>query len=160
MDQDKSPRRVKKVTEDATHRTGSRRAAIKPHKRTTEGTVKQVVAEYTAKLNAARLSQTFWGETLTKNAAALRSNFGLAASDELFLLLDPSKSGRAGMLLSSSGVNLADGRGGTLAIPWKDFATTSVGYQRGMLVIGQSGISSNEGQALVSLLQQIQSKLS
>ena len=85
-DDKQQPRRVK-VTDAAAHRTGARRAAIKPHKRSKDAAAKQVVSDYLAGLKAGALSQTYWGETLTKNAVALRTNFGLAANDELFLRL-------------------------------------------------------------------------
>lgn len=158
MDQDKQPRRVKNV-DAQTHRAGTHRAAIKPHKRTISSQVKQVISSYMGSLKTGSLKQTYYGDTITKNAAALRTNFGLAADDEPYLLTDPTGTGRAGMLLSSTGVHLADGRGGTAAIDWKELPGCSIGYQRGMLVIGKGGIASTDGQALVSLLQQIQTKL-
>lgn len=158
MEQDKQPKRVKNV-DAQTHRAGTHRAAIKPHKRSTASEVKSVISSYMGSVKTGTLKQTYYGDTITKNAAALRINFGLAADDEPYLLTDPTGSGRAGMLLSSTGVHLADGRGGTAAISWKELPSCSVGYQRGMLVIGKGGIASTDGQALVSLLQQIQTKL-
>ena len=129
MDQDKQPRRVK-VTEGGTHRTGTRRAAIKPHKRE-EASAKQIITTYMNSLKQGSTSQTFWGDTIDKNAAALRANFGLAATDVPYLLLDPT-------------AYLA---GQTLA------------YQRNTLAIGQNGITTRDGQALLPLLQQLQTKL-
>lgn len=158
--QDKQQRRVK-VVDAQTHRTGEKRAAIKPHKRVTEPDLKQVINTYMDGLRAGSVSQTMWGATVDKNAQALRSIYGLAADDEPYLLLDITamRTGRAGMLLAKSGVHLADGRGGSLAISWKDLASMPVGYQRGMLTIGQSGITARDGQALAGLLQQIQTKV-
>ncbi len=158
MDQDKQPRRVK-VTGDAAHQTGAKRAAVKPHKRTAEVNVKQVIADYMGSLKNVRLSQTYYGDTITKNAAALRSNFGLAAGDEPYLLADSTGTGRSGMLLSSTGLHLADGRGGTASIAWKDLSKRTIAFQRGTLAIGQSSIVSRDGQVLASLLQTIQSKV-
>ena len=90
---------------------------------------------------------------------AIRSLYGLAENDEPYLLLNLSGDGRTGMTLSSTGIHLADGRGGSATITWADLAKTSVGYQRGMLVIGQSGITSTDAQVLAALLQQIQQKI-
>ena len=158
-DDKQQPRRVK-VTDAAAHRTGARRAAIKPHTRSKDAAAKQVVSDYLAGLKAGALSQTYWGETLTKNAVALRTNFGLAANDELFLLSDPTATGQAGLMLSTSGVHLADGRGGKLGFTWDDFAKITVGYQRGgALLIGQNSIATKDAQALATLLKQIQEKL-
>lgn len=157
MDNDKQQRRVK-VTEGGTHRTGTRRAAIKPHKRE-EVSAQKIIAEFTGSLKSGSTSQTYWGATIDKNAAALRTNFGLAATDTPYLLLDPTGTGRAGMLLSDTGVHLADGRGGRLSTTWKELSGQSIAYQRNMLVIGQSGVASRDGQVLLPLLQQLQAKL-
>lgn len=166
-DDDKQPRRVK-VTGAAAHRTGERRAAIKPHKSTgstssasapSAPSVSQIIADYLGKLRAGSLSQTFTGETLVKNATLIRSAFGLAANDELYLLTDPTKSGKAGLLLSSSGLSVADGRGGTGNVAWKDFGSLSISAQRGAVIIGQTGITTSDAQAIAGLLQQIQAKL-
>lgn len=157
MEQDKGQRRVK-VVGGATHRVGTQRAAIKPHKRA-EANVGKIVSDYLAGLRKGSLAQTYTGDTLAKNDRLLRSSFGLSASDEMYLLCDPTGTGKAGMLLAASGVHLADGRGGASTISWKDFKSSTVAYQRGMLVVGQSGISTRDAQSLVSLLKQIQSKL-
>ena len=156
MEQDsKQPKRVK-VTGEGTHRVGSKRAAIRPHKRVTEPDVKQIIATFMGNLTT-RLTQTYYGDTIAKNAPILRNNFGrLSADDELYLLCDPTGTGKAGMLLGKSGVHLADGQGGTLAISWKDLASAPVSYQGGTLVIGQSGIATRDGKTIASLLQQIQ----
>lgn len=158
MDQEsKQPRRVK-VTDATAHRTGARRATVKPHKRAAEPDVKKLIRDYMGTLRQGSLRNTYYGDTITKNAAALCNNFGIAATDEPYLLVDPTGTGRAGMLLSSSGVHLADGRGGTAATSWKDLPNTTVACQRGMIVIGQSGVSTNDAQAITALLQQIQAK--
>lgn len=157
--QDKQARRIK-VTGDAAHKTGTKRAAIKPHKRTSETNVKQVIADYMASLKAVSLSQTYYGSTITKNAATLRTAFGLAADDEPYLLADPTGTGRAGMLLSASGLHLADGRGGTALIAWKDLPSRKIACQRTTLAIGQSSIATRDAQVLAGLLQTIQGKLS
>lgn len=155
MEQDKQPRRVK-VTNATEHRSGTIRAAVKPHKRAAEPNVKQAVATFMGNLKT-RLTQTYYGSTIDKNAPILRSNFGkLAADDELYLLCDPTGTGKAGILLAKSGIHLADGRGGTLAIAWKDLPGQTIAYQRGTLTIGQSGIATTDGQTLASLLTQIQ----
>lgn len=160
MDQEKGTeqRRVK-VTDATAHRSGTKRAAIKPHKRGTEPNIKQLISDYVGSLRAGSLSQTFTGTTITQNAAALRANFGLEATDEPYLLLDPTKTGRAGMLLSATGIHLADGRGNTATTTWKELPSCTVAYQRNMLVIGQGGVSSTDGKTLAPLLQQIQAKL-
>lgn len=155
MEQDsKQPKRIK-VVNNATHQVGSRRAAIRPHKRASEPDVKQIVATFMSNLKT-RLTQTYYGDTIAKNATILRSNFGkLATDDELYLLCDPTGTGKAGMLLSKSGVHLADGRGGTLGLGWKDLADATVSYSNGTLVIGQSGIATRDSQTMAQLLQQI-----
>lgn len=158
MADEKQGRRVKN-TDASAHRAGTKRAAVKPHKRTSEPDVKKAITDYLATLRSGSLTQTYTGDTLVRNAAALRANFGLDASDELYLLNDPTATGKAGVMLSSSGVHIADGRGGKATISWKDFASTTVGYQRGMLVIGQAGVSSRDAQALAGLMQNLQSAL-
>ena len=157
MEQDnKQPRRVK-VTDATAHRTGTRRAAVKPHKRVSEPNPKQLIADYMGSVTT-RLKNTYYGDTITKNATGLCNNFGIPTSDEPYLLVDPTGTGRAGLLLSSSGVHLADGRGGTAALAWKDQPGTTIACQRGMVVIGQSGVSTSDAQAITALLQQIQAK--
>lgn len=154
-----SPQRKVKVTGAAAHRVGAHRAAIKPHKRETGPDYKQIINDYLNGLRAGSTQQTMWGENVEKNAQAIRSLYGLAENDEPYLLLNLSGDGRTGMTLSSTGIHLADGRGGSATITWADLAKTSVGYQRGMLVIGQSGITSTDAQVLAALLQQIQQKI-
>lgn len=159
MEQDKQPRRVKVVNAE-THRSGSRHGAVKPHKRTSEAEIKKLINDYMGGLRANSVTQTYWGTTVEKNAVPLRKNFGLEASDDLYLLLDVTGGkGQAGMLLSATGVHLADGRGGTVAISWKDFATQKLSYQNNTLVIGQSGIQTRDGKVVLPLLQQIQAKI-
>ena len=158
MDQDKSQRRVK-TTGAASHRTGTLRAAVKPHKVSSAPNLKQIINDYMNALKAGSTSQTMWGANVEKNAQAIQSIHGLATTDEPYLLLNLSGDGRTSMALTSTGVHVADGRGGTLAITWADLAKTTVAYQRNMLVIGQTGISSSDGKVLAALLQHVQGKL-
>ncbi|MBO5392185.1 MAG: hypothetical protein J6D34_01500 [Atopobiaceae bacterium] len=158
MDQEsKQPRRVK-VTDATAHRTGTRRATVKPHKRATEPDVKKLISDYMSTIRSSSLRNTYYGDTIAKNATGLCNNFGIAATDEPYLLVDPTGTGRAGMLLSSTGVHLADGRGGTAAVSWKDLPSTTLACQRGMIVIGQSGVTTSDAQVMTALLQQIQAK--
>lgn len=159
MDQDKQAKRVKVVNAEG-HRTGSRHAAVKPHKRTTGADIKKLINDYLGGTKGKGLTQTYYGATVEKNAALLRGNFGLEASDEPYLLLDVTGGkAKAGMLLSETGMHLADGRGGTAAYTWKEFANQQLSYQNNMLVIGQSGIQGPDGKVLLPLLQQIQAKV-
>ena len=163
MDNDKQQQRRVKVTgEDRSRTGGTRHAAVKPHKVSSGSVVKQTITSYVSGLKAGTLTQSTWGDTLAKKAATVRTNFGLTATDEPYLLLDLSSNGsaKAGMVLAESGVHLADGKGGSLSIGWKDLASTKIAYQRNMLVIGQSGITSKDGAALATLLQQLQAKAS
>lgn len=157
MSDEKQARRVKN-TEATAHRTGTLRAAVKPHKRTPSSAVLQTITDYMSGVQARSLTQTFWGASVDKNAAVLRKNFGLAQDDTPYLFLDATGTGtgKAGMLISESGVRLSDGRGGNVTISWKQLATTTVAYQRGMLVIGQSGVVSTDGKVLAPLLQRLQ----
>ena len=168
MDQDKqdaqdrsvAKRRVK-VKSSETGRTGAQRAAIKPHKVTEEDNSipKQVIEVFMGALKPGTTSQTVWGTDLTPKAASVRSAFGLAANDTPYLLLDVNGKASAGMVLSTSGVHLADGRGGSKDISWNELKSLNVSYQRGMLVIGQNGITSKDSEAMAVLLQQIQKRL-
>lgn len=161
---DESQRHVKKVTDDAKHRTGTIRAAIKPHKVSNESTTKvdvgKVITTCLSSVKAGTLSQTYTGSTLTKNATLIRSGFGISSTDDLYLLADPTGSGKAGLLLASSAAYVADGRGSVSKIPWKDFKSCKIANQNGMLVVGQAGIMTRDAKTLTSLLQSIQSKLS
>ena len=87
MAEENQQRRVK-ATGEATHRKGTLRGAVKPHKRVTEPDLKQVINTYMDGLGAGSVSQTMWGTKVDKNAQALRSIYGLAADDEPYLLLD------------------------------------------------------------------------
>lgn len=156
---EESQQRKVKVTGAAAHRVGTHRAAIKPHKRATGPDYKKIINDYMNGLRRGSVSQTMWGADVEKNEKAIRSLYSLAENDEPYLLLNLSGDGRTGMTLSSTGVHLADGRGGSATITWADLAKTNVGYQRGMLVIGQSGITSKDAQVLAALLQQIQAKI-
>ena len=179
MDQDNQQRRVKNVNGTA-HRTGVKRAAVKPgndpastnpepttpHQASatapSKPSPKTIIDDFMGKTNQASLSQVMYGSVIDRNAAALAQLYGLAQGDDPYLLVDitPTHTGRAGMLLSESGIHLADGRGGTMAIAWSDLPRTQLSYQRGMLVIGQAGISTRDAQTMLALLQQIQSSLS
>lgn len=159
MDQDRQQRRVK-VTDATAHRAGTKRAAIKPHKRTTAESVKQIVSTYTSSLKQGSVTQTYWGTTLDANAVVLRKNFGLAAGEDLYLLLDASSGrGQAGLLLSATGVHLADGRGGSYGLGWQELAGAPISYKNGTLTVGQAGIASRDGQIVATLLQQIKNKI-
>ena len=156
---EESQQRKVKATGAATHRVGAQRAAIKPHKRASEPDYKKLINDYMNGLRPGSVKQSMWGENVVKNDKAIRSLYGLGSDDEPYLLLNLSGDGRTGMTLSKSGIHLADGRGGSAAITWADLAKTTVGYQRGTLVIGQSGITSSDAQVLAALLQQIQAKI-
>ena len=156
---EETPQRKVKATGAAAHRVGAHRAAIKPHKRATGPDYKQIINDFMNSLRSGSTRQTMWGDDVVKNAQAIRSIYGLAENDEPYLLLNLSGDGRTGMTLSSTGIHLADGRGGSAAITWAELAKTTVGYQRGMLVIGQTGVTSTDAQVLAALLQQIQTKI-
>ncbi len=149
------PERRVKVTDGAKHRVGTIRAAVKPHKAATTS-AKQVIADYLQGLGKGSLQQSYTGDTLNKNAKLIRTSFGVGGAEELYLLCDPTGSGKVGLLLSASGVHTADGRGGASHTPWKDFPKTDVSSQRGMVVIGQTGVKTNDAKVLVTLLQKLQ----
>lgn len=159
MEQDKQQRRVKVVGEAATHRVGTKRAAVKPHKSTDTQNVGQIINDCLSSLRGTKLTQTYTGSSLTQYDKLLRTSFRLDANDEIYLLTDPTGTGKAGVLLSASGVHVADGKGTSIATSWKDFAKTGASCQRGMLVIGQNGIVTRDAQAVATLLQQVQAKL-
>lgn len=159
MAEDKQGRRVKVTDASATHRVGTKRAAVKPHKRVSAPDPKQIIAEYLNGLRAGSLKQTYTGDTLVKNAALLRKSFALDANDELYLLMDPTGTGKAGLLLSASGLHVADGRGGTGDVAWSDLSRLQISCQNNAVIIGQTGIQSRDAQAIATLLQQIQTKL-
>ena len=157
--QERAARRVK-VKSSETGRTGTKRAAIKPHKRVEDNSIpKQVIEAFMGALQPGVVSQTTWGSNLSAKAATLRTNFSLATSEEPYRLLDLDGKAKSGMVLGTNGIHLADGRGGTMAITWDQLKTMQVNYQNNMLVIGQSGISSKDSKAMAVLLQQIQKKL-
>ena len=156
--EERQERRVK-VTGAATHRTGERRAAVKPHKRESATNVRQVIEDYLGGLKKGTLTQTYTAATLAKNAGTIRAGFGLGSTDELYLLTDPTGTGKAGMLLCSAGVCLADGRGGKVTVKWAELPGCAVGCQRGMLVIGQSGVVTADAKTLADLLKTVQKKL-
>ena len=157
MPEESQHRKVKTIGA-ATHRTGTLRAAVKPQSRSAEPNVAQLITNYMASVRPASVPQTFWGATITKNAAVLRANFRLATSDEPYLLLDASNgSGKAGMLLSKVGVHFGNGRGGVSCTAWKDLPKQTVEYRQGTLVVGTSGIAAADGKTLIDLLRHIQS---
>ncbi|MDO5119101.1 MAG: hypothetical protein Q4D48_03355 [Coriobacteriales bacterium] len=160
MAEEKQGKRVK-VTSGATHQTGVKRAAVKPHKRVTEPNTKQLILDYMNGLKPGSTTQTYWGEAVDKAADALRKIYGLAANDDPYLVLDLTGKGTAqsGMTLSTSGIHICDGRGGSMAITWKELAGLAIAFQRNMLVIGQTGINSRDSQVLTGLLQHVQAKL-
>lgn len=158
--QDRAAQRRVKVKSSETGRTGVKRAAIKPHKRVEDNSIpKQVIEAFMGALQPGITSQTTWGTALASKAATLRTNFGLPSSDTPYLLLDLDGKARSGMVLSTTGVYLADGRGGKMAITWDQLKQLKVTYQNNMLIIGQSGITSKDNKPLAVLLQQIQNKL-
>ena len=82
MDQEsKQPRRVKN-TDATAHRTGARRATVKPHKRPAEPDVKKLISDYMGAIRSGSLRNTYYGDTIAKNAAALCRNFGIDTTDE------------------------------------------------------------------------------
>ena len=159
-EEDKQGRRVKS-TDASAHRTGTLRGAVKPHKRQTGPDIEKIINDYMATVRKGTLTQTTYGASVAKAAQTLQANFGLSTTDVPYLLLDVTGrgAGKAGMVLSKNGIYLADGRGGTASTTWSEFASQKVGYQRGMLVIGQNGITTTDGQVLAGLLQKIQSNL-
>lgn len=176
--------RVKK-TGAATHRTGTLRAAVKPGVLSNESaqastgtntastsntassssagklSLKSLILDYMNALPAGSTSQTAWGDKLALVEKTLRTNYQLPATDELYLLLDLNRTGagETGMVLSSSGLHLNGGTGGRVSMSWQEFKQTTVGISQGLLVIGQSGISTPDAQVIAQLLQHLQSKL-
>ena len=69
MEQDKQPKRVKNV-DAQTHRAGTHRAAIKPHKRSTASTVKSVISSYMGSVKTGTLN-----EVLAKADEVIRAEY-------------------------------------------------------------------------------------
>lgn len=156
-----SGKRRKKVTGDAEHRTGTLRAAVKPGMTVGKPSVKKVISDYVEAKGARAFRQTFWGDKLAQSSTTLRSKFKLPANDELYLFSNLSTLTRtAGVLLSSSGFHLLDGKGGSANLSWEMFADCTISTSRGMLVIGKLGIVTPDYEALAELLQTIKAALS
>ena len=156
-----SGKRRKKVTGDAEHRTGTLRAAVKPGVTVGKQSVEKVISGYVEEKGARVFKNTFWGDKLAQSSNNLRSIFKLAANEELYLFTNLSSFIRtAGLLLSSSGIHLLDGKGGSTSQSWETFADCNVSTSRGMLVIGKIGIVCPDYEALAELLQAIKAALS
>ena len=155
-----SGKRRKKVTDDAEHRTGTLRAAVKPGVTVGKKSVSKVISDYIEAKGAKTFQRTFWGDKLAQSASALRSAFKLPANEELYLFTNLSSGLKtAGILLSSSGFHLLDGKGGSANLSWELFTNCAISVSRGMLVIGQLGISSPDADELAELLQAIKESL-
>lgn len=158
---DESGKRRKKVTGDATHRTGTIRAAVKPGVTVGKKSVSKVISEYIESKGAKVFTHSYWGDTLAASAKALRTEFQLPANEELYLFTKLQGAAQtAGVLLSSSGFHLLDGKGGFADATWETFADCVISFSRGTLVIGQLGITSHDSEALAELLQTIKTTLS
>ena len=156
-----SGKRRKKVTGDATHRAGTLRAAVKPGVTVGRKSVSKVIAEYVEAKGAKVFSHSYWGNTLANSAKALRSAYELPADEELYLFTKLQGTVEtAGILLSSSGFHLLDGKGGFANVSWEKFPDCVISLNRGALVIGQLGITCPDAAALAELLQTIKATLS
>ena len=156
-----SGKKRKKVTENAEHRTGTLRAAVKPGVTVGKPSVEKVISDFIEAKGAKAFKRTVWGDKLAQSANALRSKFKLPADEELYLFTNLSSlTQTAGILLSSSGFHLLDGKGGSANLSWELFANCAISVSRGMLVIGQLGISSPDSEVLAELLQTIKAALS
>lgn len=156
-----SGKRRKKVTDDAVHRTGTLRAAVKPGVTVGKPSVEKIISDYIEAKGAKAFRRTVWGDGLARSATALRNAFKLPANEELYLFTNLSTLLRtAGVLLSSSGFHMLDGKGGSADLSWDLFTNCNISFSRGMLVIGQVGITSSDSEALAELLQTIKAALS
>ena len=156
-----SGKKRKKVTGDAEHRTGTLRAAVKPGVTVGKPSVAKTISDYIEAKGARAFQRTVWGDSLARSATALRSAFKLPANEELYLFTNLSTILRtAGVLLSSSGFHLLDGKGGSADLSWELFANCTISINRGMLVIGKVGITSPDSEELAELLQTIKANLS
>ncbi len=154
-------KRRKKVTGDATHRAGTLRAAVKPGVTVGRKSVSKVVSEFVEAKGAKAFTHSYWGNALASSAKALRAEFELPANEELYLFTKLSGTAQtAGVLLSSSGFHLLDGKGGFANVSWEKFPDCVVSLSRGVLVIGQLGISCPDAATLAELLQTIKATLS
>ena len=151
----------KKVRGDAEHRTGTIRAAVKPGVTVGRKSVSKVISDFIAAKGARAFTHSYWGNTLDASASALRKEFELPADEELYFFTKlPGTRQTAGVLLSSSGFHLLDGKGGSADLSWEQFAGCTISFSRGMLVIGQVGITSPDSDELTELLQAIKAALS
>lgn len=156
-----SEKKRKKVTGNAEHRTGTLRAAVKPGVTVGKPSVGKVISDFVEAKGARVFKRTFWGDKLAQSSKSLCSMFKLAASDELYLFTNLSSlTQTAGVLLSSSGFHLQDGKGGSANLSWEMFSDCAISTSRGMLVIGKLGIASPDYEALAELLQNIKAALS
>ena len=156
-----SGKRRKKVTGDAEHRTGTLRAAVKPGVIVGKQSVEKVISDYIETKGARVFKRTYWGDKLAQSANTLRGMFKLPANEELYLFTNLSSlTQTAGLLLSSSGFHLLDGRGGSADLNWETFAKCDISTGRGMLIIGKTGIISPDYEALAELLLTIKAALS
>ena len=163
----------KKVRGDAEHRTGTIRAAVKPGVTVGRKSVSKVISDFITAKGARAFTHSYWGSTLTASADALRKEFELPAGEELYFFTKlPGTKQTAGVLLSSSGFHLLDGKGGfanaSRAIcllgqtndSWDTFASCVISYSRGVVAVGQLGIAAPDSAVLAELLQTIKTSLS
>lgn len=154
-------KRRKKVTGNAEHRTGTLRAAVKPGVTVGKPSVEKVISNYIEEKGARTFRRTFWGDKLAQSSAALRSNFDLPADEELYLFANLSSlTQTAGLLFTSSGLHLLDGKSAPAHLSWEKLASCTISTGQGMLIIGKIGIISPDYEALAELLQAIKAALS
>ena len=116
----------KKVRGDAEHRTGTIRAAVKPGVTVGRKSVSRVISDFITAKGARAFTHSYWGNALASSAKALRAEFELPANEELYLFTKLSGTAQtAGVLLSSSGFHLLDGKGGFANVSWEKFPTAS-----------------------------------
>ncbi|MBQ3267780.1 MAG: hypothetical protein IJI16_05475 [Atopobiaceae bacterium] len=151
----------KKVRGDAEHRTGTIRAAVKPGVTVGRKSVSRVISDFITAKGARAFTHSYWGSTLTASADALRKEFELPAGEELYFFTKlPGTKQTAGVLLSSSGFHLLDGKGGFANASWETFAACVISYSRGVVAVGQLGIAAPDSAVLAELLQTIKTSLS
>ena len=151
----------KKVRGDAEHRTGTIRAAVKPGVTVGRKSISRVISDFIAAKGARAFTHSYWGNTLDASASALRKEFELPADEELYFFTKlPGTKQTAGVLLSSSGFHLLDGKGGFANASWDTFASCVISYSRGVVAVGQLGIAAPDSAVLAELLQTIKTSLS
>jgi hypothetical protein len=168
------------------NRTGSARAAVKPHKRTsdasaahapsgnaaakpqaqaqqqapTQGTldVSAILTAWVNSLGGARLNQTYLGSSLSKKLDQAARSFGIPKGESAFLVLDATIFGtcKAGLALCSKGIYLRDTAGAQDAISWTKLPATKLGADAQSLTIGKHKIVTVDGIAVGKLLATIQ----